>query len=307
MKKIYLLLMLGLMSFSLFACNTAEKKEESQKDIVTFQALNGEVEVPKNPKRVVVQNYPDELQALGVEVFGTDSWSMANPYLKEEVPDLGTPSLNIERLLEINPDLIITVDQEQLADYEKIAPTVLVNYQDFSNMNDSLDFFADLLNKEEEKELFLSEFNKEAEKQRERLKERGISPENLTISLIELSADKIYAYGSNFARGGQSLTTGLGFKESKAMKKLSEGIGYAELNAENLDEFDADYIFVDYKAADSEQFKTLSSNPVWKKMKAVVSGQVISIDYDKVYFYGGPLASQAQMDLYVDSLLEQLN
>lgn len=206
--------------------------------------------------------------------------------------DLGAPKFNMEKLIAQNPDLIITVDKDQVADYQKVAPTVLVNYKDLSGMNKSLDYFAKLLNREDEKASFLKNFKKEADKQKEKLAKVDVKPAKNTISLLELQGDKVYAFGDNFARGGQALTTGLGFKESSKMSELSKGVGYAEVNTESLGEFDADYIFIDFAEKDKEQYAALKNNPVWQNLKAVKEGHVITMDYDKVYFFGGPTAAK---------------
>ncbi|TKV30186.1 ferrichrome ABC transporter substrate-binding protein, partial [Citrobacter sp. TBCS-11] len=94
--------------------------------------------------------------------------------------------------------LIITVDKDQVADYQKVAPTVLVNYKDLSGMNKSLDYFAKLLNREDEKASFLKNFKKEADKQKEKLAKVDVKPAKNTISLLELQGDKVYAFGDNF-------------------------------------------------------------------------------------------------------------
>lgn len=106
-------------------------------------------------------------------------------------------------------------------------------------------------------------------------------PSKNTISLLELQGDKIYAFGDNFARGGQALTTGLGFKQSTKMAELSKGVGYAEVNAESLAAFDADYLFVDFADKDKAQYTALENNPAWKNLKAVKEGHVVTMDYDK--------------------------
>ncbi|MDR0299938.1 MAG: ABC transporter substrate-binding protein [Streptococcaceae bacterium] len=308
MKKLFLLLGSVILGLSLAACTQSSKSSSdsgSSASTVTFHALNGNVKIPAHPTRIAVQNYPDEVLSLGGNVVGTDSWSVVNPYLSKKLSDLGAPKFNLEKLIEEKPDLIITVDKDQVADYQKIAPTVLVNYQDLAGLNKSLDFFAKLLNRKTEEKTFLANFDKTAEVQKKRLSAAGVIPSKLTASIIELSADKIYAYGSDFARGGQALTRGLGFSESPAMADLTKGVGYAELNAESLGKFDADYIFVDYKTADSSQFQALQQNPVWQSMKAVKNKHVVIVDYDKVYFFGGPTASEKQMSLYVDAILKQ--
>lgn len=307
--KIFSLTLAAAALLGLSACSKSDTSTASKDEKVTFQALNGEVEVPAHPERIAVQNYPDDVVTLGANVVGTDSWAYPNTYLsaeqKENMVDLGSPSFNLEKLIAQQPDLIITVDKAQVSDYEKIAPTVLVNYQDLNNMDKSLDFFAKLLNREEERKEFIKTFDKEADIQKNKLKSQGIDPEKSTLSLLELQGDKIYAYGDNFARGGQALTRGLGFQESGKMAELSKGVGYAEVNAESLKDFDADYIFIDFKNVDKAQYEALQKNPVWKNLKAVKDGHVVTMDYDKVYFFGGPTASKAQLSDYTEALIHQ--
>ncbi|EKF51690.1 iron-hydroxamate ABC transporter substrate-binding protein [Lactococcus garvieae] len=307
--KLFSLTLAAIGLLGLSACSNSDTAKTQKDEKVTFTALNGEVKVPAHPERIAVQNYPDDVATLGANVIGTDSWAYPNPYLsdkqKENMADLGTPSFNLEKLIAQKPDLIVTVDKSQVSDYEKIAPTVLVNYQDLNNMDKSLDFFAKLLNREDEKKEFIEAFDKKADEQKAKLKEQGVNTSKSTISLLELQADKIYAYGSNFARGGQALTRGLGFQESAKMAELSKGIGYSEVNAESLKDFDADYIFIDFKNADKAQYEALQKNPVWKNLKAVKEGHVITMDYDKVYFFGGPTASMTQLTDYTDALISQ--
>ncbi|HEY0221456.1 ABC transporter substrate-binding protein [Lactovum miscens] len=308
MKKVFSTMIAIATLLILTACagQTSSKSTTSSK-MVTFQALNGKIKIPAKPQRIAVQNYPDEVASLGANVIGTDSWAFPNPYLssnqKKNMIDLGAPKFNLQKLIEQKPDLIITVDKDQVADYQKIAPTVLVNYQELSSMNKSLDYFAKLLNRKSEEATFKKAFTKSANEQKVILSKAGIKPSKTTISLLELQGGKIYAYGDNFARGGQALTTGLGFKESEKMQSLSKGTGYAEVNAESLASFDADYIFVDYAAADQAQFTALENNPTWKNLNAVKKGHIVSMDYNKVYFFSGPTASQKELSLYTNAII----
>ncbi|MQW23699.1 MULTISPECIES: iron-hydroxamate ABC transporter substrate-binding protein [unclassified Lactococcus] len=309
-KTLTSLVALGAL-FTLAACGSSSQdtKKSTEPTTKTFHALNGDVKVPTHPKRIAVQNYPDEVASIGGNVVGTDSWAYPNPFLSKEqkknMVDLGSPKFNIEKLTAQNPDLIITVDKDQVADHQKIAPTVLVNYQELSTMDKSLDYFAELLNMEDGKDKFLKSFKKESKKEVAKLKDAGIDPSKKTISILELQGNKIYAYGSNFGRGGQALTTGLGFKQSEKMTALTNGTGYAEVSAESLAEFDADYIFVDFASTDKAQYEALQKNPVWTKMKAVKEGHVITMDYNKVYFYSGPTATEKELSLYTDAILKE--
>ncbi|MDR0297612.1 MAG: ABC transporter substrate-binding protein [Streptococcaceae bacterium] len=304
MKKLLIVLSALTAFLTLSACSSGKSSATSASSGTrNFQTANGTVKIPSAPKRVVVQNYPDEALALGVTVVGTDSWAYPNPYFsaaqKKNLVDLGAPSFNLPKLIAQKPDLIVATDKTQVANYEKVAPTVLVDYSKFKNMKQSLDYFADLLNRKDAEKAFLDSFNKTAADEQKKLAAAGIAPADKTVSILELQGDKIYAYGDNFARGGQALTYGLGFKESAQMKKLSAGAGYAQVNAESLKDFDADYIFVDFASADSAQFAALSENPAFKALK----GKIITMDYSKVYFFGGPIASQKEMPIYTDAIL----
>lgn len=306
-KKTLAITLLGLSLLSLAACGKSAMSTDNKTR--TFNALNGEVKIPDQAKRVVIQNYPDEAIALGANVVGTDAWAVANPYLpadaKKNLKDLGAPSFNLEKLIEQKPDLIVTVDKTQVADLKKVAPTVLVNYQDLGNLHKSMDYFAKLLNRQNEEKAFFKKFDATAKTEKDKLAKAGVDTSKSTASILELQGDKIYAYGDNFARGGQALTTGLGFRESPKMAALSKGAGYAEVNAESLADFDADWIFIDYKSVDSGQYQALQNNPVWKSLKAVKAGHVVSMDYNKVYFFGGPNASLAELPLYTNAILER--
>lgn len=120
MKKVLTTLIAAGALLTLAACssNSSSKKATSSDDKVTFHALNGDVKVPKNPKRIAVQNYPDEVASLGANVVGTDSWAFPNTFLskdqKKNMVDLGAPKFNMEKLIAQNPDLIITVDKDQV-------------------------------------------------------------------------------------------------------------------------------------------------------------------------------------------------
>lgn len=265
------------------------------------------VKIPNDLEKIVVDTYPDEALALGQNVVGTSQWDAGNPYIskaqKKVLKDLGAP-MNAEKIAAQKPDLIVTIQKDEVSKYEKIAPTVYVEYNSIKGLDETLDYFAKVYDAQDAKKTFLKKFDQEADKQIAKLEKADITPSDATISLIELSGDKIYAYGNNWARGGQALTRGLGFKQSKGMQALSDGDGWKEINAESLADFDADYIFVDFAEADKAQYEKLQENPIWQTLKAVKANQVVTMDYADVYYYGGPIASKALMGKYTQAILD---
>jgi iron complex transport system substrate-binding protein len=307
MKKLLSLAVAGLTALTLAACSTSENAS-STAATRDFQADNGVVKVPTKLNKVVVQNYPDEAFALGMNVVGTETWSYANPYFsaseKKGLKDLGAP-MNAEKIAELAPDLIVTIDKDKVADYEKIAPTVWVDYTKLDTMTQRLDYFAKLFDAEDAKDKFLKGFSEKADASKQELADAGIDVAGKTIALIELQGNKIYSYGDNFARGGQTLTYGLGFEQSPEMKEISAGSGYKEINIESLASLSADYIFIDYPEADQAQYDALLKNPVWKSVKAVKANHVVKMNYEDIYYFGGPLATEGMLPLYIDAIIAQ--
>ncbi|OFI49630.1 ferrichrome ABC transporter substrate-binding protein [Floricoccus tropicus] len=315
MKKFTSLLLAGVVILGLAACsNNSSSSKEEEKDTGTHkvEAKNGTIEIPNKLNKIVVQNYSDEAVTLGQNVIGTDTYAYANPHLPKEatekIKDLGAP-MNAEKIAEDKPDLIITMDEDQVDNYKKIAPTILLDYNDkaFKDIDSRLEYFSKLFNAEDKKDEFLKEFDATAKKETARLTDKGIDPSKSTVAIIELSGNKIYSYGSNFGRGGQVLTRGLGFKQSKEMQEITDAGGFKEVNVESLANLSADYIFIDFKNTDKSQYEALTKNPVWQKIKAVQDKKVVQMDFDQVYYFAGPTATEKLLPVYVDAILDQTN
>ncbi|WP_391573271.1 AraC family transcriptional regulator, partial [Cohnella sp.] len=105
--------------------------EQPQTKLV--QTINGEIEIPTQPKRIVAGEYLGSLIALGVTPVGTSDHHIKNPYFNQylkDVENIGDGNGNVEKILSLKPDLIIMDDfypelNEQMS---KIAPTVVIPY-----------------------------------------------------------------------------------------------------------------------------------------------------------------------------------
>lgn len=307
-----LVFILGVL-FVLTGCgsNTSDTEKAQEKEATgthLFKAANGEIEVPNNPKRVVVRTYMGHVLALDVPVVGATEWDLASPFIDKKVlakiKDVGVP-MNAEEVLALEPDLIITDTEDEVASLEKIAPTVLLPYDTVRNINESVDLFGELLNRKTEAEAWKKSFKENADKERARLAEVNF-PMDATVGLYELQDSKLFVFGSNFGRGGQVLTTGLGLKQQDNIQKVSDGDGWKELSLEALPDYAADFMFfTSYTAngTESAELTALKSNPIWKTIPAVEKNQVIELPFEKMYYYD-PIAIQAQLKLITDKLIE---
>lgn len=291
--------------------NTSDTEKAHEKEATgthLFKAANGEIEVPNNPKRVVVRTYMGHVLALDVPVVGATEWDLASPFIDKKVldkiKDVGVP-MNAEEVLALEPDLIITDTEDEVASLEKIAPTVLLPYDTVRNINESVDLFGELLNRKTEAEAWKKSFKENADKERARLAEVNF-PMDATVGLYELQDSKLFVFGSNFGRGGQVLTTGLGLKQQDNIQKVSDGDGWKELSLEALPDYAADFMFfTSYTAngTESAELTALKANPIWKTIPAVEKNQVIELPFEKMYYYD-PIAIQAQLKLITDKLIE---
>ncbi|PLS34529.1 iron ABC transporter substrate-binding protein [Carnobacterium maltaromaticum] len=288
--------------------DTEKAKEKEATGTHLFKAANGEIEVPNNPKRVVVRTYMGHVLALDVPVVGATEWDLASPFIDKKVldkiKDVGVP-MNAEEVLALEPDLIITDTEDEVASLEKIAPTVLLPYDTVRNINESVDLFGKLLNRKTEAEAWKKSFKENADKERARLAEVNF-PMDATVGLYELQDSKLFVFGSNFGRGGQVLTTGLGLKQQDNIQKVSDGDGWKELSLEALPDYAADFMFfTSYTAngTESAELTALKVNPIWKTIPAVEKNQVIELPFEKMYYYD-PIAIQAQLKLITDKLIE---
>ncbi|MFS7403906.1 ABC transporter substrate-binding protein [Carnobacterium maltaromaticum] len=307
-----LVFILGVL-FVLTGCgsNTSDTEKAKEKEATgthLFKADNGEIEVPNNPKRVVVRTYMGHVLALDVPVVGATEWDLASPFIDKKVldkiKDVGVP-MNAEEVLALEPDLIITDTEDEVASLEKIAPTVLLPYDTVRNINESVDLFGELLNRKTEAEAWKKSFKENADKERARLAEVNF-PMDATVGLYELQDSKLFVFGSNFGRGGQVLTTGLGLKQQDNIQKVSDGDGWKELSLEALPDYAADFMFfTSYTAngTESAELTALKANPIWKTIPAVEKNQVIELPFEKMYYYD-PIAIQAQLKLITDKLIE---
>ena len=307
-----LVFILGVL-FVLTGCgsNTSDTEKAKEKEATgthLFKAANGEIEVPNNPKRVVVRTYMGHVLALDVPVVGATEWDLASPFIDKKVldkiKDVGVP-MNAEEVLALEPDLIITDTEDEVASLEKIAPTVLLPYDTVRNINESVDLFGELLNRKTEAEAWKKSFKENADKERARLAEVNF-PMDATVGLYELQDSKLFVFGSNFGRGGQFLTTGLGLKQQDNIQKVSDGDGWKELSLEALPDYAADFMFfTSYTAngTESAELTALKANPIWKTIPAVEKNQVIELPFEKMYYYD-PIAIQAQLKLITDKLIE---
>ncbi|MFU0791376.1 iron-hydroxamate ABC transporter substrate-binding protein [Virgibacillus proomii] len=285
MKRLFILLFSIILLLS--ACNTNEEKNKddesskTEKDTITYESENGPIKVPAHPKRVVVlSQFTGDLLKLGVNVVGVDSWAKDNPRFKE-LKDVETVSEdNLEKIIELKPDLIIGLSTTKNLDkLKEIAPTVTYTYGKVDYLTQHIEI-GKLVNKEKEAREWVENFKKETAEVGKQIKDK--IGKDATVSVIEKFDKQWYVFGNNWGRGTEILYQAMGLKMPESVKKHALKDGYYALSEEVIPKFAGDYLIISDQsgAKDTSYLKS----DIFQSIPAVKKGNVFVIDGKKFYF-----------------------
>ncbi|WP_433596200.1 iron-hydroxamate ABC transporter substrate-binding protein [Lysinibacillus xylanilyticus] len=305
MKK-WLLPMFMIVVLVLAACgNKEEKADEGSKDkasaeTITYQSESGPIEVPANPKRVVVlSSFVGDLLKLGVNVVGIDSWSKDNPNFQDEIKDaVVVENTDIEKIIELDPDLIIGLNGIENADkLAEIAPTVLFTYGKVDYLQQFIEI-GKVVNKEKEATDWVKDFKERAAESGKKIKEK--IGEDATVTVAEMFNKQMYVYGDNWGRGTEILYQEMGLKMPEKVKQDALKPGYFAISTEVLNEYAGDYvIFSTFKGEDSA-----IKNAAWfKDLEAVKNGHLFEVNGNEFYF-NDPITLDYQLDFFEKKFLQ---
>lgn len=305
MKKIlFPLILLLVLIVSACSNGTTEKdngnatKEKEQKTI-TYQSENGPIKVPAHPKRVVLlSGFTGNVLSLGVNVVGADTWSKNSPAFKDQLKDAQEVSEdNIEKIIELKPDLIIGLSTTKNLDkLKKIAPTVTYTWGKVDYLTQHIEI-GKLLNKEKEAKDWVEDFQKRAQAAGDEI--RAKIGENATVSVIESFGKELYVYGDNWARGTEILYQSMKLKMPEKVKEKALKSGYYTLSTEVLPEYAGDYVILSkYSDADDSFQKTES----YKNIPAVKNNHVFEMEGNGASF-NDPITLEKQLKFFEESFL----
>lgn len=301
MKKLLLPVLL-LLTLVIAACGNTEKKEETssadtKKETITYKSEKGDVEVPADPKRVVVlAGFAGNVMALDVPLVGVDSWSKSNP--KFDLKDVQEISEeNVEKVIELEPDLIIGYDTTKNIDkFKEIAPTVTYTYGKVDYLTQHIEI-GKLLNKEQEARDWVKDFKTRAADAGTEIKAK-IS-EDATVSVIESFDKQLYVFGDNWGRGTEILYQEMKLKMPKKVTEMALKDGYYALSPEVLPEYAGDYLIFSKTAEADNSF---TETDTYKNIPAVKNKQVYEVD-SKEFYFNDPLTLERQLEFFKKSFL----
>lgn len=294
--------------FVLGACNEksseSARTNEAKPETRMFKTVKGEVEIPEKPLRIVTDYYGGELLSVGAHVVGVEPTAFDNPFIKDLLKDaaeIGQP-VNVEKVLALNPDLIIVMYDENYEQLSEIATTTHIPYGTATNIEETVQLFADITGNQKEADEFLSKFDKKAEEGREKLAD--VVDADATFGIYELTdKGELWIFSDNAGRGGQALYNALGLKMPHKNDNEEQTL---QLSMEVLPEYAADYMFLTTYDPENkgEALENLKESAIWQGLDAMKHNRIYYNDFDTFYRYD-PIAVYEQIDLFVEMILER--
>ncbi|MBE1556576.1 ABC transporter substrate-binding protein [Sporosarcina limicola] len=276
------------------AQTTSNKTVETQLQIKTVTTINGDIEIPAKPQRIVAEEYLGSLITLDVIPVGAPELTIKNYYFKKElmgVSDIGAygkPS--VENILALNPDLIITGNGDNYEALSKIAPTIVIPYGDLKDVHEELTYFGNLLDKQGEAAAWLLQYDQQIAEAKAKVD--AAVPADASFSIMEDGGKSTWVYGDNFGRGGQPIYQALGRKPPSDVANVIMEKQWAELSAEMIESYAGDYIIMTSNERTVEDFK---ADPIWGSLPAVKNDHLYVWPEERSWYYD-PIAVLAQIE-----------
>lgn len=253
---------------------------------LSIQAENGTIIISKKPERMIVLEFSllDGLKQLGVKPVGmgkSDNTEGEDPaYLKDFIKDIqgvGTRDVpSLEAIARLKPDLILAdasfVSTEQLEQFNKIAPTVLLNgiLGNSEEQIKNLKLLATITDTENKVPSIIKHFadiKKSAIVTAQKNPKRSILIGYVTPNGIfrALSANAIATHVLLEMNRNNLI------KQTSSMHRI-------EMTVENILQKKPDQMIILLTDNDIKPYQKLASNPLWHDVLAVKEKQVYFMD-----------------------------
>ena len=270
MKHLRIFLSLLLVVATLIACNHTGTSTSIDSTYSFVDDYGRECIIPTAPQRVISVSpaVTEIIFALGADnllVGRTDFCTYPEAALKIESIG-GITNLNIEKILSLNPDLVISgsMVQEATADHlvsMGIAIPCIPEKEHFDGLYENIEKIGQLINKKESAQQLIAQLKKELTA--------------LGVSDIHPTKTGYYVVGfgkaGNYTAGGNTFINDL--LSMAGLKNIASDITGWSISLEALMDADPDYIII--RKEDKEDFCKMAP---YNTLKAVREGHVIAIE-----------------------------
>lgn len=306
-KKLMPLILSLSMALPLSACQRSQSQStpEASKEsgTRTVSTVMGDIEVPLNPERVVVNWYVGEVLASGLNVVGYSGWAQETmPFYDQLMKAKKIESWEREEVMSLKPDLIITYSTDDFEKFQKVAPVLVI--EESTPSPERTRIIGEATGTLEAANASITAFETKLADAKETFKADAF--DGKTFSILEdwgtsgEWAGIAYETGS---RGGTLVYNYLDLKYPDKLKELIEttGEGRGTISYEVAHEYFGDYILW-FRQEDKES--EYAKSDIWQSIPAVAEGRVLEIPgkYQGLFYYDDVLSLNAQLTYLVDAL-----
>lgn len=314
------MLVLALLTLGLVvACQGGISSDEQSvsTNCTPVEHVAGTTCVPNQPERVVALDLTtfEYAIALGIRPIGTTFSDQLATHLQPEltgVEDIGSAGEpNLEKILSLQPDLIIGQDSYQTiySQSSQIAPTLLYKFEHSGQWKDVFMNVAQMLQKTEIAEQVINDYNTRLDEFKQRMGDRLAETE---VSVVRIYPDSINLYlkdsfcGTVLQDAGLSRPQAQDIAASEA-KRLFDNEIQVSISRELLHQADGDVMFAwtgentpEANQQAQQKLAELKSDPLWQGLKAVQQNKIYQVPS---YWIGGGMTAA---NLIIDDLFKYL-
>jgi iron complex transport system substrate-binding protein len=302
MQKRTTLFLLIIVILSCYSTVSAQSTITCEAGMRAVEHTLGEICIPENPQRVAaidvdvvslmrllnirpVAHAQDLYQAW---LDSTAEWEGGEAFIEGSI-DVGYPA-NVERLLEAQPDLIITNDPENYDQVNAVAPTILFDIYatDSTNWADFTRYMADILNVTEKAEVVIEQTNARIDALNEVYQSEADEP---VVSVVFYGEYGILSGAPYFAYNQVMAQAGILRPESQSLDNdefdAVNDIYWATLSEEQLPLIDADVLVMmlsqtpDELAFAEPLVSNIGDDPLWGALNAVQTERFYTVPYQR--------------------------
>ncbi|GGG65141.1 iron(3+)-hydroxamate-binding protein YxeB [Paenibacillus radicis (ex Gao et al. 2016)] len=300
LKRYLLTISLLLLALTLAACgntgkdsssgsNAPKETEAPQTETAApatrvYKHFYGETSIPVKPEKVVTLQYASQMISVGLKPIGAASHLLetTDPAF-QGIEDIGPPDdINFEKILSLQPELIIAGDVEQdvYDKLSKIAPTVVIPWMDYDVFG-HVQVIGDILNRQDEAAAWKTAFDEKLAAAKAKIADKVADGQ--TVAIYRVDPKEFYVYGVRNI--GFTLYKALGLQPPAIVQKEIDkdpNLWGIPISLEMLPDYDADYVFVTLLDGEetSKRFETIQAGSLWKNLKAVKNNHVYKISMD---------------------------
>ena len=284
-KQSFIATLLVCFSLLLTGCATDQAETQSKNDSTSsqtymYKGANGEVEIPKQPKRVIVlaDQLVGHILALDVPIVGLSELALQNPYFADKVDGIESvgDTYSLEKIVALKPDLIIALaGMDGYQEFEKIAPTVGIPYGE-KNYKEQIEEFGIMLHKEKEAQQWLQQWEESIASVKPKIEQ---IVDGKTVSIIGGTDKSLMVFSQNYGRGGEIVFGELGLTMPDKVAQDTTETGWAQISMEVLQDYTGDYLIVE-----NDSLPYLEKSPLWADLPAVKNNNMHIIERKAAYF-----------------------